>query len=491
MKSKVVVCALAVGALGLLSNPTMSKASSHGEAPFITNHPKADGADFYIFNSYEPGRQGYVTMIADYVPLQDPNGGPNFYPDDPNVLYRINIDNSGAGDNNLTFEFKFLRQEADAAIPVGGKMVGIPLVNAGGIAAGDNSKINVREFYTATVYRGGDSARDGAKALTVKQGGSPTFERPVANIGIKSIPDYDAYSKQFVYEVNIPDCNSGTGRLFVGQRKDPFAVNLGEIFDLVNLKDPLGKPDQGKNSLAGKNITSIILEAPAACLAFSNHVIGAWTTASMQRKRLGDDLDFLKASKAKGSSEDWVQISRLGMPLVNELVIGLKDKNKFNSSEPKDDAQFIDYVTNPTAPALIGLLFAAAGVKTPNVYPRADLVQVYLTGIPGVNANGAAAEMIRLNVTTPPTVAAKQDRLGVIGGDLAGFPNGRRPGDDVVDITLRVAMGKLLTASQAPSGQLPFTDGAYVDATKFDNAFPYLKSPLAGDPQPLVVVPPK
>ena len=483
--------ALGLGAFTIVLASGAAFASSHKEAPFITSLPKADGADFYMFNSYEKGRQGYVTLIADYIPLQDPNGGPNFGPIDPEVLYRINIDNSGAGQNNLTFEFQFQRKEADVAIPVGGKMVAIPLINAGVIKAGDNSKLNVHEFYKVNVYRGGDAVRGGEQALTSKKDGTTSFEKPVDNIGVKSIPDYKAYADQYIYEVNIPGCNSGTGKVFVGQRKDPFSVNLGEVFDLANLKDPLGNPDQNKNSLAGKNITSFILEVPAACIAFSNHVIGAWTTALMPRGRVGNQsfLPKSKEGKEKENESDWVQVSRLGMPLVNELVIGLKDKDKFNASEPKNDAQFIDYVTNPTFPELVGILFASAGVKAPNVFPRADLVQVFLTGIPGLNANGAAAEMLRLNVTTPVKAAADQKPLGVIDGDVAGFPNGRRPGDDIVDITLRVAMGKLLPLSQAPSGQLTFTDGAFVDASKFDSVFPYLRAPLAGDPQPMAVVP--
>jgi hypothetical protein len=156
----------------------------------------------------------------------------------------------------------------------------------------------------------------------------------------------------------------------------------------------------------------------------------------------------------------------------------------FNASEPVNDAQFANYVTNPTLPKLIETIFASSGVKAPTKYPRTDLVAVFLTGIPGLNQNGSTAEMARLNTSIPPTLAAQQSNLGVIGGDNAGFPNGRRPGDDVVDIELRVLMGKLLPLADAPSGQLPFTDGAYVDSSFFDNAFPYIRTPLPGSPQP-------
>ena len=196
----------------------------------------------------------------------------------------------------------------------------------------------------------------------------------------------------------------------------------------------------------------------------------------------------------------WAQVSRLGMPLVNELVIGLKDKDRFNSSEPRRDAQFADYVGYPTLPEIVELQFGGAGVVAPNRYPRTDLIQVFLTGIPGVNANGSTAEMMRLNTAVPPTPRDKQNAYGAAlcfnpataktdatvnlnrpGCDPAGFPNGRRPGDDVVDVELRVAMGYLLNTTDAPSGQLPLVDGAGLNACVFDAVFPYLTSPIAGD----------
>jgi hypothetical protein len=183
------------------------------------------------------------------------------------------------------------------------------------------------------------------------------------------------------------------------------------------------------------------------------------------------------------------------MPLVNEVVIGLKDKNKFNASEPKDDGQFADYVTNPTLPALLELLFGGAGVKAPTNFPRTDLVAAFLTGVTGLNqpANVKASEMVRLNTSIAPTPGDAQNRLGVLGGDNAGFPNGRRPGDDVVDIELRVAMGVLCTvpgvntavgckATDAPAGSLKYTDGAFVSSAFFANEFPYLRAPLKGSP---------
>jgi hypothetical protein len=164
-------------------------------------------------------------------------------------------------------------------------------------------------------------------------------------------------------------------------------------------------------------------------------------------------------------------------------VIGLKDKDAFNASEPADDARFLKYVTNPTLPKILEILFGAAGVRAPTQFPRADLVAVFLTGVDGLNKTGGAGEMLRLNTSIAAKPAGAQNNLGVIGGDNSGFPNGRRPGDDVVDVALRVLMGKLLPAEVAPSGQLPFTDGAAVDATMFDEHFPYLGTPIPGSPQ--------
>ncbi len=262
----------------------------------------------------------------------------------------------------------------------------------------------------------------------------------------------------FIYTINIPGCST-QGRLFVGQRKDPFVVNLGEIFDLVNL-NPL-RPENGRgDDLADKNVASLILELPIACIVQgSEPVLGGWTTASLRQAHVLNPKPSSAAS-GKGPSVDggaWSQVSRLGSPPVNEVVIGLKDKDRFNASEPKDDAQFADYVTNPMLPALLQALFPS--VTAPTAIPRTDLVAAFLTGVDGLNkpANVVASEMLRLNTSIAPKAKGSQSRLGVLGSDTAGFPNGRRPGDDVVDVELRAVMGALLPLAQAPSGNLPFT----------------------------------
>jgi len=302
------------------------------------------------------------------------------------------------------------------------------------------------------------------------------------NVGRKSFPNYDAYADQFIHRVEIPGC--ANGRVFVGQRKDSFAVNLGEVFDLVNL-NPIGGPNAQGDDLEDKNVTSFILEVPTDCLTGGQtDVIGGWTTADLPRRRMVRNNPTFERPDSTGGG--FAQVSRLGMPLVNEVVIGLKDKNRFNASTPKDDVQFATYVTNPTLPEIIEILFP---VEAPNNFPRLDLLATFVTGITGLNEFGFG-EMQRLNVTIPPTPRGQQDRLGVIAGDNAGFPNGRRPGDDVVDIELRVAMGLLCHAfpgvycspDDAPSGTLPYTDGTRQRAQQFSNEFPYLRSPIAGSP---------
>jgi hypothetical protein len=474
-------------------------ASSHREAPFIASQPQLDATDFYMFRSYEAGREQYVTIVANYLPLQDPYGGPNYFKLDPNAVYEIHVTNGGAAAESLTFQFRFETTSDDNAFNVGGKMVSIPLVQngSGPVNSRNSPALNVHEKYTIGLVRG---PRRGSapQAITNVTAGGTTFDKPVDYIGTKTIADYVAYANQHVYDIGIPGC--GTGRVFVGQRKDPFVVNLGETFDLVNIKYPAVELNPlaefaTVDSLGDANVTSLVLEVPVSCLTEGKGpIIGGWTSASVPATRTvsatpGSGLD---PTTQTGSL---VQVSRLGMPLVNEVVIGLKDKNRFNASEPKDDGQFADYVTNPTLPTLLEVLFGAAGVKAPTNYPRTDLVAAFLTGVEGVNkpANVVVSEQVRLNTSIAPTPGPSQNRLGVLGGDNAGFPNGRRPGDDVVDIELRVAMGVLCTVpgvnaavgctpANAPAGSLKYTDGAYMSSMFFANEFPYLRAPLKGSP---------
>ena len=498
------------GACLLLVAAGSAMASSHREAPFITTAPKVDGTDFYMFNSYEAGKAGNVTMIANYLPLQDAYGGPNYFSLDPNALYEIHLDNNGDGKEDLTFQFQFKNELKDGVgltLPVGGKNVAIPLRQAGPVTNAAGAPLSYTESFTLNVVRG--DRRSGKREAVTTAGGGKTFGKPIDYIGTKTFPgnSYEGYANSYIQAINIPGCAT-PGKVFVGQRKEAFSVNLGVIFDLVNapasfITNEANAAVGGKfGELEDKNVTSLALEVPASCLTQgTDKVIGGWTTASLRQGRLlnGAPPSGLQTTEKAGGA--WVQVSRLGMPLVNEVVIGLKDKDKFNGNKPSNDAaNFADYVTNPTLPALIESLFPSA--KAPTNFPRTDLISAFLTGLPTVNrpANitapgigGPLAEMLRLNTSIPATPAAAQNSLGVAAGDNAGFPNGRRLGDDVVDVSLRVAMGALcvLTGdtdklkvgckpSDAPAGGVPFVDGVRASATDFQQVFPYLNTPLPG-----------
>jgi hypothetical protein len=472
--SRIARATVVLGSAVLLAGmSSMAKVSSHREAPGITEIPKCDATDFYMFTSYEPGRSNFVTLVANYQPLQEPYGGPNYFTMDPDAVYDIKVDNNGDANPDMTFRFRFRNTLRDIALQIGPagnqKTVSVPLRNVGPISATDDSAQNEVESYTLDLLVGNTST-----SIVNAATGSKTFAKPIDNIGHKSIPDYDGYAAAHMYDIRLP--GNQIGRVFVGQRKDPFVVNLGPAFDLINL-NPLGPVNGATDALADANVTSLILELPKSFVVLPNQpIIGGWTTASLPRKRFLQGVPSYAMPTIENG--DLVQVSRLGSPLVNELVIGLKDKNKFNASRPNEDLfNFADYVTHPTLPALIEALF---GVQAPTQFPRTDLVQVFVTGVPGLTANGSAGEMLRLNTSIAPTPLAAQSNLGVLGGDLAGYPNGRRPGDDVVDMSLRVVMGVLLPANVAPAGQLPYTDGAFVDATYFDDHFPYIRTPLAG-----------
>ena len=518
---------LATAIAGILVVSAAS-ASSHREAPNITRSPTVDSTDFYLFNSYESGREGYVTMIANYIPLQDAYGGPNYFAMDPAAVYAIHIDNDGDAVEDLSFTFSFnnaLAADGEGiALPVGPegdqKMVKVPLKNVGPVSADDASAANFMETYSMTLVSG--DMRGGTRTTLAPQAGD-SFKKPLDYIGDKtftSTEEYARYAGQFVYNFSMEGCDQ-PGRVFVGQRKDPFVVNLGDTFDLVNYvpvegdsapgaDDDGGFPggitqDSANDDLKDKNVTSIAVEVPASCVTGEgNGVIGGWTTASLPQARILNPNATYEKPEVNGGA--LTQVSRLGSPLVNELVIGIGDKDRFSSSAPAEDGQFADYVTNPVLPELLNILFKDAVNQTlgaeletlaPTNFPRNDLVTAFLTGFEGVNqmATVTPSEMLRLNTGIPATPAAEQSAFGVAGDDLAGFPNGRRPGDDVVDIALRVVMGRLChpipvngedtdlglcAPEDANVGTVPFTDGAPLDASMIDTQFPYLMTPISG-----------
>ncbi|OYU37711.1 MAG: hypothetical protein CFE33_19380 [Pseudorhodobacter sp. PARRP1] len=543
-KTRFLLGTMMVGALASAAPSVW--ASSHREAPGIAGMPRVDATDFYMFRSYEAGRAGYVTLIANYSPLQAPYGGPNYFALDNDAVYEIHIDNDGDAKENLTFQFNF-----DSALVEGGKgktyniggtTVSGPLRQAGQIGtAANDPNINETESYTIKMIT--DDRRKGKVSNVTKigGGGGTTFVKPIDNIGNKTIPNYPDYAKSHVYNVTIPGC-AQPGRVFVGQRAEAFAVNLGEVFDLVNLVPLQGASNpaypqynttspfaggmvqnRANDDLIGKaNTTSLALELPISCVTGTgNGVIGAWTTASLPQAQLRDPSPTYNGTTRQGGA--LVQVSRLSAPLVNEIVIGLKDKDLFNAARPTQDGALATYVTNPVFPALLDALFRTAVGATSNIapsnFPRNDLVTAFLTGIPGFNQmkTVTGSEMMRLNTGVPATPRANQNVFGVVAEDLAGFPNGRRPGDDVVDIELRVAMGALChdlplgaelgvpgaventpsdnvnlklcgstseaSRAAAPVGQAAFTDGAPTSAAELLDVFPYLNPPIAGSPQ--------
>ncbi len=516
-------------AIALTLPALTASASSHREAPFITKLPQVDATDFYLFNSYEPGREGFVTLLANYIPVQAAYGGPNYFPLDSNAVYEIHIDNDGDAIEDMSFQFRFSDTLANngAALnfDVGGESVSSVLKNAGTLSPESEAGLSHLESYSLTLVSNGRRSGNSA-AITNATDGSDQFRKPFDYAGTKTFGGdggYARYADSFIYPISVPGCDDD-GRVFVGQRHEAFKISLGEVFDLVNLIPVEGDSSPGagdgggfpggvtqdatRNTLARNNVTTLALELPAACLTNDSGVIGAWTTASLpQAAILNPNATFDRPEVTGGAL---TQVSRLSNPLVNELIIGYDRKDAFNSSEPVDDPQFLTFVTNPVLPVILDSLFREAVNATlgtsienlaPSNYPRQDLVTAFLTGFPGVNQfdGGAPGEMLRLNTMIPSTPREAQQSLGLAAGDLAGFPNGRRPGDDVVDIALRVVMGALChelplgeggepvnlglcAPEDAPVGNVPFTDGAPLSAQELNNRFPYLLTPYAGSP---------
>ena len=521
--SKLALMGGAAAMCALISTSAIS--SSHREAPFIAGSPKVDATDFYLFRSYASGRAGFVTLIANYQPLQDAYGGPNYFTLDPDALYEIHVDNSGDSREDLTFQFRFTNQYGQANIsslgvaggkvPVAGGPAGgvqVPLANIGPGTGASTGALNVVETYTLSVVRG--LRRSGASTLVANPEGGTTFTKPVDNIGNKSIPDYAGYASQYVYTVAVPGCTAAganDARVFVGQRREGFVVNLGQVFDQINL-DPLGERDSASNTIDDKNVTSLALEVPIACLTNgSDPVVGAWTTASKRQARLLNPAPAgpVRTSTGRGPSAEggaWTQVSRLGSPLVNEVVIGITDKDKFNASEPRNDvANFGTYVLYPTLPVLVNVLFSVP----PPATPRTDLLAAFVTGVTTGAGDTPAnfkftapanltvpGEMLRLNTAIAAVVpgASGYSDLGFLGCDLAGFPNGRRVTDDVVDIALTVAEGALSGTNGLQTCSLAgaspavvnagavVNDGALPDPAQYLTVFPYLATPIAGSP---------
>jgi len=455
-----------------LALSTFAFASSHREAPLITEDPTMDNTDVYVFRS--PDAPDTVTIIANFVPLEEPSNGPNFYRFSPSGLYEIHIDNNGDAKEDITYQFRF---RSDV------RNTGTFLYNTGPVLTLDDANLNVRQFYTVTRVTG--ARRTGSSSALGNE-----FQVAPANIGPKSTPDYAALANAAVF--NFPN---GGGKVFAGPRDDSFFVDIGGIVDLLTLRPvqqlhlvpPVAASAVGVDGLKGFNVHTIAIQVPISQLvagggvpatpAATNAVIGVWSSTSRSRVTL-----LTSGSDRRQTIGGNAQVSRLGMPLVNEVVMSLAFKDIFNSSEPSGDAPL--FTSNETFrnrvldPETAKLMTALYGISVPPA-PRNDLVQVFLTGLPGANQppNVVPAEMIRLNVAVP--VTAQPNRLGAIANDLGGFPNGRRLADDVVDISLRVVAGVLVEGfNKSPNNAL--TDGVDANDKPFLSTFPYAPLPHQG-----------
>src|SRR3954469_23125323 len=430
----------------------LSFGSSHREAPLTSIDPTADDTDLYAYTANDAPNA--LTVVANWIPFEDPAGGPNFYKFDDRAHYYINVDNSGDGAPDIRYQFAFKTK------------VGNPnsfLYALPGVSSINDPKLNVKQTYTLTreVYKNGKE-----RSAKVIARGVPVAPN---NVGPRTFPNYAAVAGQAVRSLR------GGGKVFAGQRDDPFFVDLGQTFDAINFRPNVGTGNQGgaKDDLAGYNVHSVVLQVPesnvtrngksVASPSAPNAVVGVW--ASTERRA----LSIAGTGKSRGR---WVQVSRLGNPLVNEVVIPIGKKDKFNRTQPKDDAQnYASYVLNPELAAVMNQLFHLGAPE----HNRDDIVSALLVGLPGktmISAKSVPADTLKLNLGVPPS--SSPDRMGVLANDLAGFPDGRRLADDVTDESLRVVAGVL------KGNNVPLGDGVDQNDVPFLSSFPYVAAPHNG-----------
>lgn len=428
--------------------PDAAFASSHREAPAISQDPSVDLTDVYMWVA--PDATDSVTFAMNTWPFANPSGGPNFYFFATDAVYRLNIDNNGDAVADVMFDFTF-RTEI--------RNLDTFLYNTGVVESLTDPDLNVRQFYTIT------------KQVPTTIGGPMTstvvardLQVAPAYVGTKSMPNYPALANAAIN--NVP----GGGKVFAGQRDDPFFIDLGGVFDLLSIRPALpGNASNGPDGLAGYNVNSIIAQLPMSSLVGSSGpIIGAWATTL--RGTASTEAGVTTITNLR-------QVSRLGAPLVNEAVLPLRLKDAFNSIPPTQDAVALPFVRDPEIPKLLTALY---NLNVPPA-PRNDLITIYLTGIPDLNQPPGVtpAEMPRLNMSIPPS--ANPNRLGLLGGDNSGFPNGRRPADDVHDISLRALAGATPftpTFNVAPNNQLG--DNVPANDVPFLTSFPYIATPHAG-----------
>jgi hypothetical protein len=470
-----IICGAALCSAALWSGAPM--AASHREAPLIANDPTADNTDFYAFRSWT--NPSNVVFILNTIPLQEPGGGPNYFNFGDDVLYQISVDTNGNGQDDLSYEIRFKTElrGALAGLELPLSYVALPPITA--LDGPGSDGLILRQSYTVTQIRGHNRVDLSTKTM---------FAVP-SNVGPLTMPNYEALAAQGIYTL------ANGGKVFVGQRDETFYLDLGAAFDTLNFRrtPPVLTPAEdandavnpfGNDQLSGYNISTIAIEVPISSVTGNpNAVIGAYASMSRQKVRVlresSDDKDNVSAGP-------WVQVSRMANPLVNELIIGTDQKDKWNASDPSQEAQFVNFYLNSRLATAINLRF---GTHIPTT-GRQDLVNVLLK-YPSQPQSGTCgrndcAELLRLNLAVAPTPPASQKRLGVLAGDMAGWPNGRRPNDDVTDIALRVVAGKLIGT---PEGNLLLGDGvnfnigaegSNLTANGIYTVFPYLPTPHDG-----------
>ncbi len=481
-RNALAAASLAAIAASVAVIPTFGGASSHREAPGIAQDPTADSTDVYAFTS--PDDPNTATIVTNYIPFEEPAGGPNFFGLSDTARYVINVDNTGDGNVDVAYRFrtrtKVINEESF-------------LYNSGPVtfdpATGTYKNLNVEQRYDVTRV----TYRPNGTVKTVRVLGRNLLSPP-NNVGPKSTPNYAS-------GLVPPSINSlvGGGKVFVGQRDDPFFVDLGSTFDLINIDAPgrpgigLGDQGGGDDGLTGYNVHSLALQVPKSHLtrqgtvptdaASPDSVVGVWTSA--ERWIPGPTIRSKGKTRRTGT---WTQVSRLGNPLVNEVIIPLGKKDRWNATTPAKDSQFLKYFTNPELAAAINLLFPGA-VNAPTTN-RQDLVTVLLKGLPPGNPTGLVtqignapkvADLLRLNLAVP--ASATPNRLGAVAGDPGGFPNGRRLADDVVDIEEKAVGGVLAPIFGLPAptpNAAKLGDGVDTNDQPFLSTFPYVATPLSG-----------
>jgi hypothetical protein len=432
--------------------------SSHREAPNIMLDPAADNTDVYAWTA--PGAEDAITIASDWIPGQVPANGPNFFRFDDRARYYNNIDNNGDGVADIRYRFTF---DTNVRNPNSFLYAGP------GTQDFSDPKLNVSQTYDLVREEYSPKGK-----LTSKKKIANNLPVAPPNIGPKTFPNYGNFVAQATR--TLPN---GT-KLFVGTRDDPFFVDLGATFDAINVRAGTGNQGQGRDDLSGYWTSATVMQIPeedvtrngqpVASPNANNAVVGVWSTTERRK------LQVTNGGQGGKHGNKWVQVSRLGNPLVNEVIIPLGQKDRFNRTTPDRDAKLYgQFVTQPELAAVLNALFNVGAPET----DRTDIVQAVLQGVPGLNQHkgkfaGTPVDTLKLNLGIDPS--PNPSRFGVIGGDLAGYPNGRRLTDDVVDIDLQVVAGFLAD----PANKVPLGDGVDQDGKGFLNQFPYLNSPDSG-----------